>query len=142
MRLLGRLATALAALLLGACSLFARPAAFCGPMDAAALGSVQLDYGGVSGTPSVSAAEAEAAARTIAGLTDSVTTCSVRLAHYRNLSVDVERVWVVHVDGLTWTALGGGFRAPGAAPASPQTLRRALFIVTGDAPAKVLLSVA
>lgn len=116
-------------------------APFCAAMDAP-LGSIQLDYDKPAGSPSVSEGEAEAIARTTAGIPDTVTTCSVRLARYRNVSVEVDRVWVVHFDGLSWPALSGPLPLDGRPPAPPRTLRRALFIVSADAPAKMLVSVA
>jgi hypothetical protein len=69
-------------------------------------------------------------------------TCSVRLARYRNLGVEFERVWVVHLDGLTWTARGGPLPPVGQPQVSPPVLRRALFIVSADEPVKLLISVA
>jgi len=116
----------------------ATPAPFCAPFGE--LGSVQLDYTITPpATLDVTAAEAEGAARVAMGLSGSVTTCSVRLARYDNLSVHLATVWVVQFDGLTWPALGGPFSSD---PPSPRVLRRAIVLMTTDAPTKPVLTVA
>jgi len=116
----------------------ATPAPFCAPFEQ--LGSAELDYMiAPSATLAVSAAEAEGAARAAMGLPDSVTTCSVRLARYDNLSAHLDAVWVVQLDSLTWPALGGPF---GSDPPSPRVLRRAIVIMTTDAPTKPVLTIA
>jgi hypothetical protein len=99
---------------------------------------VQLDYGvAVPTTLSVSSTEAEHTARATAGVPDSATTCSVRLARYDNLSVHVPTVWVVHIDGLAMPAIGG--MRPGSGPQpSPPVIRRMLVIVSTDAPTLLL----
>ena len=136
----------LAAWLLAGCDALLRPMAatpapLCAPIEAQ-LGSMQLDYGAVTGTPVISQSDAEMAARRVGGIPDAVTTCFVRLARYNNLGVERDRVWVVMFDGLSWTALGGPFVESARPRPSPATLRRALFIVSADEPGKVIESVA
>jgi len=112
------------------------PRAFAEP-----LGSVQLDYTITPpATLAVSAADAEREARARMGAAAWVTTCSVRLARYDNLSEHLAAVWVVQLDGLSMEALGGDlFASP---PRSPHILRRAIVLITTDAPAKPVLSIA
>src|SRR5919204_5894 len=99
-RVRGLAALALCALLVTSCAQVAecfRPppteVPFCAPFERE-LGSVQLDFS-VTGTAVVSAAEAEAAARTTTGGAGIL--CSVRLAKYDNLADHRPLVWVVHV---------------------------------------------
>lgn len=116
----------------------ATPAPFCAPFEE--LGSVQLDFTiSPPATVAVSAAEAESAARVAMGLSDSVTTCSVRIARYDNVSTHLAAVWVVQLDGLTWPALGGPLSSD---PPSPRVLRRAIVLMTTDAPTKPVLTIA
>jgi hypothetical protein len=119
----------------------ATPAPFCAQFTGRDLGSLELDYAiAPPATLAVSAADAERAARDAMGLSVAVTTCSVRLARYDNLSKHVAAVWVVHLDGLSWPALGGAiFASP---QPSPRILRRAIVVVTTEAPAKLILSIA
>jgi len=135
-----------AALLTASCSLeslIPRPtpteAPFCAPLDDA-LGSVHLDYSVAPPTqPDVWAADAERVGRSMMG--DQGTTCSVRLAKYDNLADHRPLVWVVHLDGLAIEGLGGAMVFNGTPP-PPHTLRRALAIVSTDAPPRPLFSVA
>ena len=118
----------------------ATPAPFCAPF-AEPLGSVQLDYTITPpATLAVSAADAEREARARMGAADGVSTCSVRLARYDNLSEHLAAVWVVQLDGLSMEALGGDLLA--SPPRSPHILRRAIVLITTDAPAKPVLSIA
>jgi hypothetical protein len=118
----------------------ATPPPFCAPVGA--LGSVQLDYGVAQPTALlVTSVEAERAARTSMGIPDSATTCSVRLARYDDLSVHVPTVWVVHLDGLAMTGVGGPIDRGYGPPASPPMIRRMLVIVSTDTPT-LLLSIA
>jgi len=135
-----------AALLTASCSLeslIPRPtpteAPFCAPLDDV-LGSVHLDYSVAPPTqPDVSAADAERVGRSMMG--DQGTTCSVKLARYDNLADHRPLVWVVHLDGLAIEALGGAMMFNGTPP-PPHVLRRALAIVSTDAPPRPLFSVA
>ena len=116
----------------------ATPAPFCAPFEQAS--SAKLDFTiAPPATLAVSAAEAENGARAIMGVPDSVTTCSVRLARYDNLSAHLDAVWVVVFDGLTWPALGGPFSSD---PPSPRVLRRAIVLMTTEAPTKAVLTIA
>ena len=125
---------------LGSLRTAATPAPFCAPLGAEALGSVQLDYSvAPPATPALTVDEAERAARVAMGAGTEITTCSVRLAGYDNLAEHRPYVWVVHLDGFTMSALGGGIHDP--IPASPPVLRRALVLVTADAPAKPVISI-
>jgi len=109
----------------------ATPAPFCAPFEE--LGSVRLDYTVTPpATIGVSAAEAEGTARQGMGIANAATTCSVRLARYDNLSQHLATVWVVHLDGLAIESLGGDLFS--SAPPSPALLRRAIILVTTDAP--------
>jgi len=115
----------------------ATPPPFCAPVGP--LGSVQLDYTAAPSTsPSVSATDAERAARTAVGIPDSATTCSVSLARYDNLSVHVPTVWVVHLDGLAMPGIGGGLYTGVGPPPSRPVIRRMLVIVSTDAPTLLL----
>jgi hypothetical protein len=137
----------LAAAILGAScgleSLIPRPAPtespFCAPLDDV-LGSVRLDYGVTPPTqPAVSPTDAERVGRSMMG--DQGTTCSVRLAKYDNLADHRPLVWVVHLDGLAIQGLGGSLVTSGTQP-PPHYIRRALAIVSTDAPPRPLFSVA
>jgi hypothetical protein len=118
----------------------ATPPPLCAPFGA--LGSVQLDFNVVPATsPPVTSAEAERAARAMMAIPETATTCSVRLARYDNLSVHVPTVWVVQLDGLEMSALGGSFVVERGPQPSPPVLRRALVIVSTETPT-LLLSIA
>ncbi|HYV21148.1 MAG TPA: hypothetical protein VEN31_00685 [Candidatus Bathyarchaeia archaeon] len=136
----------LAALLAASCglqSLIPRPppteAPFCAPLDDV-LGSIQLDYAVVFPTQlATSAADAERVGRSMMG--DQGTTCSVRLAKYDNLADHRPLVWVVHLDGLAIEGIGGSMTWSGTQP-PPHYIRRALAIVSTDAPPTPLFSIA
>ncbi len=117
------------------------PTPLCSPFGDE-LGSIKLDFSVSDTGHGVSNDEAERLARRSLGIHASATTCSVRLAKYDNLSQHSDAVWVVHFDGLTWIGQGGPLPLNGEPPASPPTLRRALVLVTADAPATLLLSLA
>lgn len=133
------------ALLTTSCSLesfIPRPvpteAPFCAPL--AELGSMHLDYAVTPATqPDVRAADAERVGRSMMG--DQGVTCSVKLAKYDNLADHRPLVWVVHLDGLAIEAVGGGFVVNGTQP-PPRFLRRALVLVSTEAPPRALTSLA
>jgi len=111
---------------------------FCAPFDE--LGSIHLDYAVTpTNQPDVSAAEAERVGRST--MADQGVTCSVRLAKYDNLSEHRALVWVVHLDGLAITGAGGALAIHGTQP-PPPILRRALVLVSTEAPATPLSSLA
>jgi hypothetical protein len=113
---------------------------FCAPLDEA-LGSVQLDYSVTPPTqPDVSEADAERVGRSMMG-GDQGVLCSVKLAKYDNLADHRPLVWVVHLDGLAIQGLGGSLTFNGTAP-PPHYIRRALAIVSTDAPPRPLFSIA
>jgi hypothetical protein len=113
---------------------------FCAPLDDT-LGSVQLDYGVAPPTqPAVSAADAERVGRSMMG-GDQGVLCSVKLAKYDNLADHRPLVWVVHLDGLAIQGLGGSFVFNGTQPPA-HYIRRALVLVSTDAPPNPLMSIA
>jgi hypothetical protein len=67
--------------------------------------------------------------------------CSVKLAKYDNLADHRPLVWVVHLDGLAIQGLGGSLTFNGTPP-PPHYIRRALAIVSTDAPPRPLFSIA
>jgi hypothetical protein len=138
------LAAAMLAVSCGLESLIPRPAPtdppFCAPLDDA-LGSVQLDYAVAPPTqPAVSAADAERVGRSMMGGAQGVL-CSVKLAKYDNLADHRPLVWVVHLDGLAIQGLGGSLVFNGTQP-PPHYIRRALVLVSTDAPPTPLSSIA
>ena len=117
----------------------ATEAAFCAPFGDE-LGSMRLDYGVTpANQPDVSAADAERLGRSMMG--DQGVTCSVKLAKYDNLADHRPLVWVVHLDGLAIEALGGALVTNGTQP-PPRFLRRALVLVSTEAPPTPLTSLA
>jgi hypothetical protein len=113
-------------------------APFCAPL--AELGSMRLDYAVTPASPSdVSAADAERVGRSMVG--DQGVTCSVKLARYDNLAEHRALVWVVHLDGLAIEALSGALVINGTQP-PPRFLRRALVVVSAEAPPTPLTSLA
>jgi len=124
-------------------SLIPRPppteAPFCAPLDDI-FGSMRLDYSVVPSTePDVKAADAERVGRSTMG--DQGVTCSVRLAKYDNLADHRPLVWVVHLDGLSITGAGGALVFNGTQP-PPPILRRAVVLVSVEAPPMPLMSLA
>jgi hypothetical protein len=112
-------------------------APFCAPFGDE-LGSMHLDYAvAPANQPDVSAAEAERVGRSMMG--DQGVTCSVKLAKYDNLADHRPLVWVVHLDGLAIEALGGSLVTNGTQP-PPRFLRRALVLVSTEAPPTPLTS--
>jgi hypothetical protein len=113
-------------------------APFCAPLPE--LSSMHLDYSVTQGTaPEVSAADAERVGRSTMG--GQGVACSVKLAKYDNLSEHRALVWVVHLDGLAIEALAGAFVINGTQP-PPRFLRRALVVVSTEAPPTTLTSLA
>jgi hypothetical protein len=113
-------------------------APFCAPLTE--LGSMHLDYAVTpANQPEVLAADAERVGRSMMG--DQGVTCSVKLAKYDNLADHRPLVWVVHLDGLAIEALGGGLVINGTQP-PPRFLRRALVLVSTEAPPTPLTSLA
>jgi hypothetical protein len=101
---------------------------------------MHLDYSVTQATePEVSAAEAERVGRSAMG--GQGVACSVKLAKYDNLSEHRALVWVVHLDGLAIQALAGAFVTNGTQP-PPRFLRRALVVVSTEAPPATLTSLA
>jgi hypothetical protein len=101
---------------------------------------MHLDYSvAPASQPDVSAAVAERVGRSTMG--DQGVTCSVRLAKYDNLAEHRALVWVVHLDGLAITGAGGALAIHGTQP-PPPILRRALVLVSTEAPATPLSSLA
>jgi hypothetical protein len=114
-------------------------APFCAPFGDE-LGSMQLDYSvAPANQPVVPAADAERVGRSMMG--GQGTTCSVKLARYDNLADHRPLVWVVHLDGLAIEALGGSFVNNGTQPPR-RFLRRAIVLVTTEAPATPITSLA
>jgi len=117
------------------------PAPFCAPLDGDALGSVQLDYSVVAAEPlAVRPADAEKVGRSMMG-GDQGVLCSIRLAKYDNLADHRSLVWVVHLDGLAIQGVGGPLVVNGTQP-PPHYLRRALVLVSTDAPPTPLMGIA
>ena len=132
------------AILMSSCSLESfvpRPvpteAPSCAPL--VELGSMHLDYAVTATQPDVLAADAERVGRSMMG--NQGVTCSVKLARYDNLADHRPLVWVVHLDGLAIEALAGGFVINGTQP-PPRFLRRALVLVSTEAPPTPLTSLA
>jgi len=101
---------------------------------------MHLNYAVTPATqPDVSAADAERVGRSM--MSDKGVTCSVKLAKYDNLPDHRPLVWVVHLDGLAIEAFGGGFVINGTQP-PPRSLRRALVLVSTEAPPTALTSLA
>jgi hypothetical protein len=101
---------------------------------------MHLDYAvAPANPPDVSAADAERVGRSMMG--DQGVTCSVKLAKYDNLGDHRPLVWVVHLDGLAITAAGGALAISGTQP-PPPVLRRALALVSTEAPPTPLTSYA
>ena len=112
---------------------------FCAPFPDD-LGSMHLDYAVTpANQPEVLAADAERVGRSMMG--DQGVTCSVRLAKYDNLAEHRPLVWVVHLDGLAIPGAGGALAIYGTQP-PPPILRRALALVSTEAPATPLSSLA
>jgi hypothetical protein len=112
---------------------------FCAPFGDE-LGSMHLDYAVTpANPPEVTAADAERVGRSMMG--DQGVTCSVKLAKYDNLAEHRALVWVVHLDGLAITGAGGALAMHGTQP-PPPILRRALVLVSTEAPATPLSSLA
>jgi hypothetical protein len=134
------------AILTASCSLesfIPRPVAteapFCAPFGAE-LGSMHLDYAVTPAKqPDVLAADAERVGRSMMG--DQGVTCSVKLATYDNLADHRPLVWVVHLDGLAIPGAGGALAVYGTQP-PPPVLRRALVLVSTEAPPTPLSSFA
>jgi hypothetical protein len=101
---------------------------------------MHLDYAVIpANQPEVSAADAERVGRSMMG--DQGVTCSVRLAKYDNLAEHRPLVWVVHLDGLAMPGAGGAVAIYGTQP-PPPILRRALALVSTEAPPTPLTSYA
>ena len=124
-------------------SLIPRPvpteAPFCAPFGDE-LGSMHLDYAVTPvSKPDVSAADAERVGRSM--MADQGVTCSVKLAKYDNLADHRPLVWVVHLDDLAIETLGGALVTNGTRP-PPRFLRRALVLVSTEAPPTPVTSLA
>jgi len=133
------------AILAASCSLqsfIPRPvpteAPFCASLGE--LSSMHLDYAVTPASqPEVSATDAERVGRSMMG--DQGVTCSVKLAKYDDLADHRPLVWVVHLDGLAIEALAGALVINGTQP-PPRFLRRALVLVSTEAPPTTLTSLA
>jgi hypothetical protein len=113
-------------------------APFCAPLGE--LSSMRLDYAVTpANRPEVSAADAERVGRSMMG--DQGVTCSVRLAKYDDIADHRPLVWVVHLDGLAIEALAGALVINGTQP-PPRFLRRALVLVSTEAPPTAVTSLA
>ena len=112
---------------------------FCAPFGDE-LSSLHLDYAVTpANPPEVTAADAERVGRSMMG--DQGVTCSVKLAKYDNLAEHRALVWVVHLDGLAIEALAGALVINGTQP-PPRFLRRALVLVSTEAPPTAVTSLA